>query len=249
MAIVSQREQYRKWQADTGNEKKTNPIVGLRNDRTLVSIEKFFDEKEGKDRFRVALDADGNEFRATQGIIGNIEEIVLREVGDPYPNIYVQIKLVDSDGQRELIEIGSVFSTVARSVVSCLRSTTTPLYGAELKIKTYANHDKNSGKTYTNAIVELNGTRLKWAFAPAELNEQYPAKKLMMGDDGIPLENINGSARSVRDGFWDNQIKTLVSQINKEKEAAVPQPVAEDTPAKPQADVPTQKGDDDDLPF
>lgn len=249
MAIVSQGTQYRKWQADTGNEKKTTPIVGLRNDRTLVSIEKFFDEQEGKDRFRVAQDADGNEFRATQGIVGNIEEITLREVGDPYPNVYVQIKLVDDQGQREMIEIGSIFSTVTRSVVSCLRSTTTPLYGAELKIKTYANHDKNSGKTYTNAIVELNGTRLKWAFAPAELNEQYPAKKLIMGEDGIPAENINGSARSVRDEFWDTQIETLVNQINKEREAAGNQPSVDDTPAASQPNPSTQKGDDDDLPF
>lgn len=249
MAIVSQKTHYRKWQADTGNEKKTNPIVGLRNDRTLVSIEKFFDEKEGKDRFRVALDAEGNEFRATQGIVGNIEEITLREVGDPFPNIYVQIKLVDDNGQHEMIELGSIFSTVARSIVSCLRSTTTPLYGAELKIKTYANHDKNSGKTYTNAILELNGTRLKWAFSPAELNEQYPAKKLIMGEDGIPAENINGSARSVRDKFWDEQLETLVNQINRERELAGNTPMVDDSQNANQSETSNEKGSDDDLPF
>jgi hypothetical protein len=148
-----------------------------------------------------------------------------------------------------MIELGSIFSTVARSIVSCLRSTTTPLYGAELKIKTYANHDKNSGKTYTNAILELNGTRLKWAFSPAELNEQYPAKKLIMGEDGIPAENINGSARSVRDKFWDEQLETLVNQINRERELAGNMPMVDDSQNANQSETSNEKGSDDDLPF
>jgi hypothetical protein len=192
MAFNAPRKPVRRLRVDTGNDKKKHPIIGLRNDRALVVVEKFFNEEEGKDRYRVALDENGNELRATEGVIGKLTDIVLRESGEPYPNYYLQIKLEDDDGLVELIELGSVFSTVVRSVISCLRSTSTPLYGSELSVKTYPKTSKKDGNVYTNCALKLNGADLRWAYDKEFLDNNYPAKKLILDDQNIPMENING---------------------------------------------------------
>ena len=249
MAIVKNNNILKRyWRPDTGNVQRTRPINGLNGDRSLVCIGKISNQEvSDTDKTTPIYEVKHQgemELRAPNGVVGTLSDLVIREVGGTYANQYLQIHLEDQDSNLvEVIELGTVKSTVVRSLISCLRSVEGSLYGKKCLIKSYAN--KKGPQTYTNAIIELDDIKLQWKYTQNYLNDNYPISEFVMTDQNQPKIGVDGKLVTKRDAFWENELNTLITKINDEFETNNPKATPEQELTT--EDIPTP--DKGELPF